>query len=159
MGSSAPPAAQPAVAADDGSAGLQARVDQASKALSDSLAASSGQNSTITTDQLLAEFKNHTQAVVAKSQAVMTQQLGETVHQLVERLDQSNQLQFGQQNQKLNTHNQAIAELQRLVAQLQTDINGGRAATSTERNGANAQAPAGRDDLGWDGAADPTLLR
>ena len=103
MGSSAPPAAQHNVAADDGSAGLQARVDQASKALSDSLAASSGQNSTITTDQLLAEFKNHTQAVVAKSQAVMTQQLGETVHQLVERLDQSNQLQFGQQNQRLNT--------------------------------------------------------
>ena len=55
----------------------------------------------------------------------MTQQLGATVHELVQRLDDGNQVQFGQHHQRLNEHDQQIQNLQELVAKPQQDIHKG----------------------------------
>jgi len=136
---------------------LQARVEQASQALAASLDA--GKGSGWTAEQIFQEFKSHTESVVTKSNSIMTQQLGETVHLLVERLDQSNQIQFGRHNERLNGHEQSIVELQRLVAQLQVDLNSGKTATVTEQSAAGVRAAVGRTDHGWEGEADPTVLR
>ena len=92
----------------------------------------------------------------------MTQQLGATVHELVQRLDDGHQVQFGQHHQRLNEHDQQIQNLQELVAKLQQDIQNASTSATSARNEfpqTQGQRAGGSPDLGWDGAVDPTVLR
>jgi DNA topoisomerase VI subunit B len=69
-------------------------------------------------DSLLADFKSHSQSIVAASQQQVQSELNGTVSELVRKLDSNLQRQLSEQHQHTVANSASIARLEQMVADL-----------------------------------------
>ena len=96
---------------------MSANIQEAGNRIASSLQDQQG----IDIDQLLSEWKSHTKEVIKTSHTAVQQELGQTVHNLITKLDAGHQQQFATHQSHLVKHDEEILRLQNLVKQVREE--------------------------------------